>query len=219
MGDLNGDGKLDLVVANFAFDTVSVLLNTTSLGATIASFSANQEFATGTGPIFVTVGDVNGDGKLDLVVANFNSDNVSVLLNTTVPGAAAPSFAAKQDFATGEAPLFVALGDLNGDGKLDLAVANLNASTVSVLLNTTNPGASTPGFADKQDVDTGPNPRSVRVGDLNGDGKRDLAVANVGSDSVSVLLNKLTPGSHNQFRRQTGLRNVAPTRYPSRWAI
>src|SRR6266545_4991851 len=195
MGDLNGDGRLDLAVANFVFDTVSVLLNTTSAGATTASFAANQEVATGTGPIFVTVGDVNGDGRLDLTVANFNSDNVSVLLNTTVPGAATPSFAAKQDFATGEAPLFVALGDLNGDGKLDLAVANLNASTVSVLLNTTNPGASTPGFAAKQDVDTGPNPRSVTVGDLSGDGKPDLAVANVGSNTVSVLLNNTAPGA------------------------
>jgi hypothetical protein len=195
MGDLNGDARLDLVVANFVFDTVSVLLNTTAAGATTASFVVNREVATGTGPIFVTVGDVNGDGKLDLTVANFNSDNVSVLVNTTVPGAAAPSFAAKQDFATGEAPLFVALGDLNGDGKLDLAVANLNVSTVSVLLNTTNPGASTPGFAAKQDVDTGPNPRSVTVGDLNGDGKPDLAVANVGSNNVSVLLNTTASGA------------------------
>jgi hypothetical protein len=194
MGDLNGDGRLDLAVANFVFDTVSVLLNTTSAGAATASFATNQEVATGTGPIFVTVGDVNGDGRLDLTVANFNSDSVSVLLNITVPGAAAPSFAAQQDFATGEAPLFVALGDLNGDGKLDLAVANLNVSTVSVLLNTTNPGASTPGFTAKQDVDTGPNPRSVTVADLNGDGKPDLAVANVGSDTVSVLLNTTAPG-------------------------
>ncbi|HEY3040592.1 MAG TPA: FG-GAP-like repeat-containing protein [Pyrinomonadaceae bacterium] len=194
MGDLNGDGRLDLVVANFVFDTVSVLLNTTAVGATTASLAVNKEVATGTGPIFVTVGDVNGDGKLDLIVANFNSDNVSILVNTTVPGAAAPSFAAKQDFATGEAPLFVALGDLNGDGKLDLAVANLDVSTVSVLLNTTNPGASTPGFAAKQDVDTGPNPRSVTVGDLNGDGKLDLAVANINSNTVSVLLNTTAPG-------------------------
>ena len=194
MGDLNADGRLDVVVANFVFDTVSVLLNTTIVGATTASLAVNKEVATATGPIFVTAGDVNGDGKLDLTVANFNSDNVSILANTTVPGAAAPSFATKQDFATGEAPLFVALGDLNGDGKLDLAVANLNVSTVSVLLNTTNPGVSTPGFAAKQDVDTGSNPRSVTVGDLNGDGKPDLAVANINSNKVSVLLNTTAPG-------------------------
>lgn len=195
VGDMNGDGKPDLVVANFAFDTVSVLHNTTGPGAATCSFAADQEFATGTGPIFVTVGDVNGDGKLDLTVANFNSNNVSVLRNTAAPGAATPSFAAKQDFATGEAPLSIAVGELNGDGNLDLAVANLNVSTVSVLLNTTDPGAATPSFTVKQDVDTGGNPRSVSVGDLNSDGKLDLAVANAGPDTVSVLLNTTALGA------------------------
>src|SRR6185369_5709047 len=195
MGDLNGDGKLDLLVANFAFDTVSVLLNTTASGSAILSFSANREFATGTGPIYVTLGDLNEDGRLDLAVANFNSNNVSVLLNITAPGAATPSFAAKQDFVTGGAPVSVAVADLNLDGKPDLAVADLNVSTLSVLLNTIAPGTATPGFATKQDVDTGPNPRSVTVGDLNGDGKLDVAVANVGSNTVSVLLNTTAPGA------------------------
>ncbi|HLN98743.1 MAG TPA: VCBS repeat-containing protein, partial [Pyrinomonadaceae bacterium] len=195
VGDLNGDGKLDLVVANFIFNTVSVLFNTTTPGAATPSFAPNQEFATGTGPIYVTLEDLNEDGKLDLAVANFNSDSVSVLLNTTAPGAATPSFAAKQDFATGDAPLFVAVGDLNEDGKLDLAVANLNDSTVSVLLNNIAPGAATPGFTIKQDFDTSNSPRSVSVGDLNGDGKPDLVVANVGSNTVSVLLNTTAPGA------------------------
>jgi Calx-beta domain-containing protein/VCBS repeat protein len=195
MGDLNGDGKLDLLVANFAFNTVSVLLNTTAPGGALAGFSANREFATGTGPIYVTLGDLNEDGKLDLAVANFNSNNVSVLLNITAPGAATPSFAAKQDFVTGGAPLSVAVADLNLDGKLDLAVADLNVSTLSVLLNTTATGGATPGFATKQDVDTGANPRSVSVGDLNGDGKLDVVVANVNSETVSVLLNTTAPGA------------------------
>ena len=199
MGDLNGDGRLDLAVANFLFNTVSVLFNTTAPGANTANFTINQEFATGTSPIFVTMADVNGDGRLDLGTANFNSNDVSVLLNSTVPGAAAPSFAAKQDLATGEAPLFLAVDDLNGDGLLDLAVANLNSSTVSVLLNTTDLGAATPGFASKHDFDTGGSPRSVSVGDLNGDGKLDLAVANSTSATVSVLLNTTTPGAGPSF--------------------
>src|SRR5207249_4276745 len=195
VGDLNGDGKLDLVVANQTSNTVSVLLNTTASGAAIPSFAAKQDFATGTTPVSVTVGDVNLDGKLDLAVANHNSSTVSVLLNTTAPGAAIPSFASKHDFATSTLPLSVTVGDLNLDGRLDLAVANLNSSTVSVLLNTTAPGAAIPSFAAKQDFATGTGPRSVTVSEVNGDGGLDLAVANEGSNTVSVLLNTTAPGA------------------------
>ncbi|HSD46184.1 MAG TPA: FG-GAP-like repeat-containing protein [Pyrinomonadaceae bacterium] len=195
MGDLNGDGRLDLATANFVLNTVSVLLNTTASGAAAASFTARKEIATDTGPIFVTTADVNGDGKSDLAVANFNSNDVSVLLNNTAPGSLTASFVAKQDFATGNAPLFIAVNDLNGDGTLDLAVANLNSSTVSVLLNTVDPAGSALGFSARQDLDTGPGPRSVALGDVNGDGKPDVAVADVGANAVSVLLNTTAPGA------------------------
>jgi hypothetical protein len=195
VGDMNGDGKLDLAVANNSGNTLSVLLNTTAPGVATPSFAAHQDFGTGAAPRSVTVGDVNGDGKLDLAVANYSGDTVSVLLNTTAPGAATPSFAAKQDFATGFNPRSVKMGDLNGDGKLDLVVANNGSATVSVLLNTTAPGAATPSFAAKQDFGTGSKPISVTVGDLNGDGKLDLVVANSFESSVSVLLNTTAPGA------------------------
>jgi ankyrin repeat protein len=195
VGDLNGDGKLDLAVANVNSNTVSVLLNTTAPGAATPSFAAHQDFATGAGPVSVTVGDVNGDGKLDLAVVNFNSNTVSVLLNTTAPGAATPSFAAQQDFNPGEGPISATVGDLNGDGRLDLAVVNLIANSVSVLLNTTAPGAATPSFAAKQDFATGASPLSVAVGDLNGDGRLDLAVGNSTFSTVSVRLNTTAPGA------------------------
>src|SRR5437870_3542475 len=162
-------------------------------GAAPPSFAAKQDFATGTTPFSVTVGDLNGDGKLDLVVANQTSNTVSVLLNTTAPGAATPSFAAKQHFATGTSPLSVTLGDVNLDGKLDLAVASSTSHPVSLLLPTRPPSAPPPSFAAKQDFATGTTPRSVTVGDLNGDGELDLAVANVNSNTVSVLLNTTAP--------------------------
>jgi len=181
VGDLNGDGLPDLAVANQAQGNVSVLLNTTAPGAVTPNFAAKQNFTTGNTPVSVALGDVNGDGKLDLIVASVGFGGVSVLLNTTAPGAALPSFDTAQNFLTGTTPASVAFGDLNGDGLLDLAVANNASTNVSVLLNIAAPGAATPNFAAKQDFATGGGPLSVAIGDLNGDGNRDLAVANSGA--------------------------------------
>jgi hypothetical protein len=193
IGDFNGDNRPDLAVADVGSNRVSVLMNTTVPGSTSASFSSRTDFGTGSAPDAVAVGDINGDGMPDLAVANFFSNSVSVLLNTTTPGSTTPSFAAKQDFATGSFPESVALGDLNGDGSPDLAVANSNSNSVSVLLNTTGAGASAPSFAAKQDFGTGTEPASVALADFNGDGMLDLAVADFSSNTISVLLNSTGP--------------------------
>jgi hypothetical protein len=193
--DVNGDGRPDLILANRINNTVSVLLNRTAPGAAAPAFAAPQPFTTGGGPISATAADVNGDGRPDLLVTNVDSDTVSVLLNITVPGAAAPAFAAQQPFATGTSPRSVTAADVNGDGTLDLIVANRNSNTVSVLLNTTPPGAATPAFAAQQPFTTGTSPGSVTAADVNGDGTPDLIVANESSNTVSVLLNITAPGA------------------------
>jgi hypothetical protein len=80
---MDGDGKVDLVVTNYTDNTVSVLLNTTSGGAAVPSFAAQQTFPVGTHPYALTTADVNGDGRPDIVVANISDSTISVLLNTT----------------------------------------------------------------------------------------------------------------------------------------
>ncbi|MEG5013182.1 DUF4347 domain-containing protein, partial [Microcoleus sp. B4-C5] len=144
----------------------------------VLGFPTHVTFATGISPISLSIGDINGDGKPDLAVANRDSNNVSILLNTTAPGATTPTFTTKVDIPTATTSTSVSLGDFNGDGKPDLAVANRNSNTASILLNTTATGATTPTFAPKVDFPTGTNPWPLSIGDINGDDKPDLAVAN-----------------------------------------
>src|SRR5580765_816938 len=96
---------------------------------------------------------------------------------------AAPTFGPKTDFMTGSFPTSVAIGDLNRDGKLDLAVADQGINMVSVLL-----GNGNGTFGPKTDFATGGTPWPVAIGDVNRDGKPDLAVANYSSNSFSILL-------------------------------
>ena len=172
LGDLNGDGKPDLVVANYTSNTVSVLL-----GNGNGTFQTQVTFATGSSRS-VTLGDLNGDGKPDLAVANLHDNTVSVLL-----GNGNGTFQTQTTFATSTNPYSVTMGDLNGDGKNDLAVATGGSNTVSVLL-----GNGNGTFQNQTTFTTGTEPTSVTLGDLNGDGKLDLAVTNWSDSSVSVLL-------------------------------
>jgi cysteine-rich repeat protein len=128
--DFNGDHKLDLVVPNegqyagMPPGDVSILL-----GDGIGGFGAVSSFEADNGPTAVDVGDVNSDGRLDIVVANHFSDNVSVLL-----GLGDGTFVPPSNVSAGSQPRGVAIGDLDGDGRLDVVVATSGASGVSVLL-------------------------------------------------------------------------------------
>jgi hypothetical protein len=206
LGDIDGDGKPDVVTANYGASasgtTISVLRNTSTSGS--VSFAAKADFATGQGPVSAAMGDIDGDGKPDLAVANYDDGygtTVSVLRNTSTSGNV--SFAAKADFPTGTGPYGLAIGDIDGDGKPDLVVPNHgywslgDGTTVSVLRNTSTSGNVS--FAAKVDFTTGNGPRSVAIGDVDGDDKPDVMVANFGSGgsgtSVSALRNTSTNGS------------------------
>ena len=195
IGDINGDGKPDMATANSTTNNASVFLNTTTPGSLTPTYSAKTDFTTANDPEYLAMGDFNGDGKLDLATANYSSTNMSVLMNTTTPGASTPTFSAKTDFTTGSGAIWISIADMNGDGKPDVATANSISNTVSVFFNTTTPGASTPTFTAKTDFTTGTSPYSVQIRDINGDGKPELIAGNGGSSTISVFINNTTPGS------------------------
>lgn len=214
IADFDGDGKTDIVTPNDNAHSISVLRNT-STGPGNINYAAKVDFSTGagSGPYSISVGDVDGDQKMDVIAPNFNTSTVSVLRNTSA-GEGDISFAAKVDFTTGANPISVAVGDLDGDGKPDLAIVNKNSNTISVFRNTST-GAGNVSYAAKVDFPVSTDPRSVSMGDLDGDGKADLAIANDGSNAVSVLRNTSTGLGNINFSPKVDFTTGASPRYVS----
>lgn len=199
VGDLDGDGKPELVLANTNSDLVGVFRNTFTSGAiTTSSFAPRVDFPTGQYPSGVAIGDVDGDGKPEIITAN-SGGTISVLRSTATIGAlTSTSFAPKVDFAAGARPEAIAIADMDGDGKLDIVVSNsdYNAGSVSILRNTATAGTIlSSSLSGKVSFATGSYSSGMSIGDVDGDGKPDIAVANRYSNNVSVLLNTATSGS------------------------
>ncbi len=177
-GDFNGDGHVDLAVASDSYPspgTVSVLL-----GNGDGTFQPAVQYAVGIEANSLVAGNFTGDGHLDLAVVNGYSypsghGTVSVLL-----GNGDGTFQPQVTYEVGGVPSSVVAGDFNGDGRIDLAVANSQDGTVSVLLGNGN-GTFGPHFT----YAAGPDPESIVAGSFTGDGRTDLAVAN-GYNSTAI---------------------------------
>ena len=222
--DFNGDGKLDLAVTNSADNNVHILLG---VGDGTFVHGTSYAFDTGTSPSAVKTGDMNDDGKVDLIVANAGSNNASMLFGdgaggfsykldsvsgtrpyndlvvadfgglgyldialvsdsggrvVILPNYRDGTFSGTTDFLVGANPKSISSGDFNSDGRTDLAVANYTDGTVTIFL-----GDPVDHLVRGSTYSVGANPRGITVGDFNNDGKVDIATANYSSNDVSFL--------------------------------
>jgi hypothetical protein len=181
--DFNGDGKLDLISANYTLKAVSLLL-----GSGDGSFAEPVNYSVTDSPKALATGDFNNDGKLDIVTVNYNPTySFTILL-----GDGAGAFAITNFSLSPMSPQGVAVGDFNNDSKLDFAVCGYGVHVYA--------GNGNGTFAFLTNYDTGTLRYAAVAEDFNRDHKTDLATANYSSSSMSVLLN-------------TGSTLTAPTNY------
>ncbi|MEO7310396.1 MAG: FG-GAP-like repeat-containing protein [Chitinophagaceae bacterium] len=173
IGDFDGDGNQDVVVANSGSNSVTLITGNGS-GAFVTSSNTNV----GNTPYSVAAGDFNNDGYLDFVTPNYAANSISIRL-----GDGQGHFSVVPDLAVGTNPYSVAVGDFNGDGNPDLVVANSGNGTASLCL-----GSGSGVFTVFRTITLDNTPTGVVAGDFNGDGKLDFATCNYQIDNVSVRL-------------------------------
>ena len=224
LADVNGDGKPDIVTGTDALSSYSgapqyltVFLNqgNGNFGNPpplfpVASVVSNNQ-ATATNAIGLTLADLTGSGKLDLVTTDWdipietlsngqipmppnvnpNTQQVDTHGSISVlPGNGDGTFGTEVQYETGARPIAVAAADLDGDGKIDLVTVNAAENDLSILK-----GNGDRTFQPAITIPVGTNPNSIAIADLNGDGKPDIAITNLVDNTISILINQSTPGT------------------------
>lgn len=190
VADLDGDNRPDVITGNGTYVEAGAEAGyaSISLQVTPGTLGTPTRYVVGGDPAALAVGDLNGDNRPDLVVANAASGTVSVYFQSPTT---AGTFTLAATLNTGAlTPLDVAIGDLNQDNRPDIAVATSGSNTVQIFYQTATAGT----FLPAANLPVSGDPRAIVVADLNGDLRPDLAVSTT-ADSVSVFFQNVAPGT------------------------
>jgi|GEM_PF-6443941 len=191
-GDLDNDGKPDMAVINSYGNTVSVYKNLGNQDS--IAFGEKFDLTAGQGPLHISFADMNGDGKLDMIVVSSISQNVFIFKNISTGSGIA--FAPPVTLDAGRDVKMSAINDFDGDGKPDIAVGNggffENKVTIIQNLSTVNDLL----FAVLNNrLTVGRSPFALVSGDFNNDGKPEIATANYDDNSITVYRNNSSVGN------------------------
>jgi hypothetical protein len=185
VSDVNLDGNADILTTNSEGDDVTVLLGD---GKGSFNQAAGSPFPCGKTPFALAIGDLNGDGKPDLAIANWagqpekgQGEGVTIMLGD---GRGEFKAIAGSPFPTGDGPNRIAIGDIDGDGVPEVVISNYTSDNVTVL----HGGKGT--FTRTATIPIGRHPEGIALGDLNGDGKADIVVTNTDDNSISTLFGR-----------------------------
>ena len=180
VGHFNNDNQLDIAITNSGTNNIGILLgNGNRMFSNVTTYSTGNDSY----PLSLAIGDFNNDSLTDIVVANFQTNTVVVLI-----GYGDGSFSTLVTYSMGASsqPVSIAVGDFNRDYQLDIVVANFGTNNVCILF-----GFGNGTFTNQTwyPFEYNSRPKSIVFKDLNNDGWKDIAVATYGTDNIKILLN------------------------------
>ena len=184
--DLNHDKYPDIAVSQYLAPDIFIFTNESEAGN--INFSTAQRISVDGNLVNIAVANINSDNRPDLIATKLTDNEIAILKNTTGNSGGTISFASEQIFHTVNKPWGIGLGDINGDGNVDLSISSIDNNTryLGLFINQSDNGFS---FTNYQ-IATTEKVRNIKIGDVDGDGKPDFNFTSIDSDNISVIPNR-----------------------------